>query len=95
MGLTSSDQQPANRAHGATSVAISDPASLSAILPTSVVPLTAIPTFIRPGEKLEGRVHFQKQKDPRQAEAVRMKLEQLRAELDNAIAGSLEDDNHA
>jgi GTP-binding protein EngB required for normal cell division len=36
------------------------------VLPTSVIPLTAIPTFIRPGPELKARVRFQ---DNRDAEA--------------------------
>lgn len=36
-----------------------------AVLPTAVVPLTAIPTFLRPGSRLEARVEFQ---DNREAE---------------------------
>ncbi len=39
------------------------------ILPTAVVPLTAIPTFIRHGEKRLTRVYFQQRNDPRQVEA--------------------------
>jgi len=39
------------------------------ILPTSVVPLTAIPTFIRSGEERLARVYFQERDDPQQVEA--------------------------
>jgi ribosome biogenesis GTPase A/DNA-binding transcriptional MerR regulator len=33
------------------------------VLPTSVIPLTAIPTFIRPGQELQARVLFQDDRD--------------------------------
>jgi GTP-binding protein EngB required for normal cell division len=39
-----------------------------AVLPTAVVPLTAIPTFIRPGQALAARVHFQDHREPRDVE---------------------------
>jgi len=38
------------------------------VLPTAVVPLTAIPTFVRPGEALAARVHFLDQRKPQDAE---------------------------
>jgi len=38
------------------------------VLPTAVVPLTAIPTFIRPGDTLAARVHFLDQREPQDAE---------------------------
>lgn len=39
------------------------------ILPTAVVSLTSVPTFIRPGEKRVARVYFQQRNDPQQLEA--------------------------
>ena len=39
------------------------------ILPTAVVPLTAIPTFIRSGEECVARVYFQERDDPQEVRA--------------------------
>ena len=39
------------------------------VLPTAVVPLTAIPTFIRPGETLAARAYFQNQRAPQDVKA--------------------------
>ena len=39
-----------------------------AALPTAVVPLTATPTFIRPGKTIAARVHFQDEREPHDAE---------------------------
>lgn len=39
------------------------------VLPTAVVPLTAIPTFIRPGETRAARVHFRNERPPEDSTA--------------------------
>jgi len=40
-----------------------------AVLPTSVIPVTAIPTFLRYGQRLKARVYYQDGREPREATA--------------------------
>jgi hypothetical protein len=57
-----------------------------AILPTSVVPLTAIPTLVRAGDSLRARAAFQ---DERAAEELRgINAEELAAFLSNFVTES-------
>ncbi|MGQ9589466.1 MAG: dynamin family protein [Planctomycetota bacterium] len=51
------------------------------VLPTAVVPLTAIPTFIRPGETRAARVHFRIERPPEDSTA------DAAAELSDFLAG--------
>lgn len=51
------------------------------VLPTAVVPLTAIPTFIRPGETRAARVHFRNERPPEDSTA------ETAAELSDFLAG--------